>query len=269
MKGVSKSLKLPDLCLRTCAALLLLMGTTQAFAEPQRIVRITTGEWPPYTSENMPFYGVASHVITEAFAQVDIVAIYSFFPWARAMKVARDGDWDATSIWFDTKERRENFFYSEPIITGTNSFFYLKDSDFDWHNFNDLAKFRIGGTLEYSYGKEFDDAEAKGVFHTQRSRSDVAGLQNLLKGRIDVFPGELMVTYELIGATFGAEEASRMTHHPKPISVQPLYLLFSKSAANNKFWVELFNKGMERLKESGRYDQIVSESLGNRRAVRE
>lgn len=254
-------MKPTSICFLILAVLSALISTTQAFAEPHRVVRITTGEWPPYTSEHMPFHGVASQIIAEAFAEIDVVAEFEFFPWTRAMKIARDGRWDATSIWFDTEERREKFFFSDPIIIATNSFFFLKGSDFDWHDFGDLAKFRIGGTFEYSYGREFDAAEAKGVFQTQRSRSDEAGLQNLLKGRIDVFPGERMVTYEQISATFSKEEAALITHHPKPISVQPLYLLFSKLVTGNEYKLELFNKGLKRLKESGRYDQIVSEAL--------
>lgn len=250
------------------ALLAAVIGVAETFAEPQRSIRITTGEWPPYTSATMPFYGLASHIVTEAFAEVDVVTDYGFFPWTRAMKLARDGHWDGTSIWFDTHERRERFFYSDPIITATNSFFFLVNSKFDWEDFQDLKNLRVGGTLEYSYGKEFDMAEEAGVFHTQRSRSDEAGLRNLLKSRIDVFPGELIVTYEQIEANFSPQEAALITHHPRPISVQPLYLLLSKSVPENEKMLELFNEGLRRLKERGRYGQIMAETLSGKRAVR-
>jgi polar amino acid transport system substrate-binding protein len=247
------------------AGLLALVLATPARAETPATVRITTGEWPPYTSESERFYGVASRLVSEAFAESGIVVEFGFFPWTRAMKLARDGDWDGTSIWFDTEERRQAFYYSEPVIMATNSFFFLKGSAFDWNDFADLAELRVGGTREYSYGKEFDAAEAAGVFETHRSITDEAGLENLLKGRIDVFPGEQSVVYAVIEKTFNPEDADRITHHPRPISTQPLYLLLSKGVADSERLLILFNRGLQQLKENGRYDQIVEEAVGGAR----
>lgn len=249
------------------AGLLALMGGASASDESRTTIRITTGDWPPYTSESAPFYGVASHIVMEAFAEVDIVVDFGFFPWTRAMKLARDGEWDGTSIWFETEERREHFHYSEPIIVATNVFFFLKGSGFEWSSFEDLAGLRVGGTREYSYGIEFDAAEASGVFRTQRSKNDEAGIENLLKGRIDVFPGELRVTYQQIHESFSDEEAALITHHPKPASIQALHLLLSKNVKGNEHMLELFNEGLRRLRQSGRYDQIVSSALEGDRLV--
>jgi len=103
------------------------------------------------------------------------------------MKLARDGKWDGSIIWYETKERQKNFFYSNPIVPATNYFFHLKSFQFHWKDFEDLADLRVGGTSAYSYGKEFDAAEQAGVFRTYRTISDEVGLTNLMKGRIDVF----------------------------------------------------------------------------------
>ena len=74
-----------------------------------------------------------------------------------------------------------------------NGLSYLKDSGFDWNSYKDLTDVEIGGTLQYNYGKEFTSAEAAGIIKTRRVPSDETNLKNLLKGRIDVFPGEVMV----------------------------------------------------------------------------
>jgi polar amino acid transport system substrate-binding protein len=243
-----------------------LLSGGSAFAQTRDTVRLTTGKWQPYTSKSAPHYGFASHIVTEAFALVGVTVEYGFFPWKRAMKLAREGKWDGSIVWFDTEERRTNFFYTAPIVTATNSFFHLNSFQFDWSSFEDLRNLRVGGTFEYSYGKAFDEAESAGVFRTHRAISDEVGLTNLLKGRIDVFPGELLVTYEQIRDTFSEQEVPLFTHHPRHISEPPLHLILSKKVSGNEQLRDLFNEGLNRLKESGKYDRIIDEGFGGKYA---
>ncbi len=244
----------------------LFLGSGSAIGQPHDTIRLTTGKWQPFTSKSAPHYGAAAHIVTKAFAVVGVEVEYGFFPWKRAMKLARDGKWDGSIIWYDTEERRADFWYSDPIAAATNSFFHLKSYEFGWDEFKDLEDVRVGGTSEYSYGTEFDAAERAGIFRTRRAISDEVGLTNLLKGRIDVFPGELLVTYEQIHDTFSEEHAALFTHHPKHISKIPLYLLLSKKVSGNERVRDLFNEGLKRLKESGKFDQIITDGLGGRYA---
>lgn len=244
----------------------LFLGGSSALAQAEEIIRLTTGKWQPFTSKSVPHYGVASHIVTEAFALVGVEVEYGFFPWKRAMKLARDGKWGGSIIWYDTEERRADFLYSDPIVPATQAFFHLKSYQFDWDGFESLADLRVGGTSEYSYGAEFDAAEQAGVFLTYRAISDEVGLTNLLKGRIDVFPGELLVTYEQIRDTFSKEDATLFTHHPKHISKAPLHLLLSKKAPESDEMHDRFNEGLKRLKESGKYDEIIADGIGGKYA---
>ncbi|WP_163832877.1 hypothetical protein [Spartinivicinus ruber] len=38
----------------------------------QGVIRIATGEWPPYISKNLKHFGVVSHVISQAFAKKEL-----------------------------------------------------------------------------------------------------------------------------------------------------------------------------------------------------
>ncbi len=244
----------------------LFLGGGSTFVQAQDTIRLTAGKWQPFTSKSAPHYGVASHIVTEAFALVGVEVEYGFFPWKRAMKLAREGKWDGSAIWYDTEERRADFFYSDPITPATNSFFHLTSYQFDWEKFEDLADIRVGGTSEYSYGTEFDAAERAGIFRTRRANNDEIGLTTLLKGRIDVFPGEVMVTNEQIRDTFSKEDTTLFTHHPKTISRLPLYLLLSKKMPGNEAFRILFNEGLRQLKESGKYDEIIADGLSGKHA---
>ncbi len=125
---------------------------------------------------------------------------------------------------------------------------------------------RIGGTSEYAESKEFDAAEKAGIIKTNRAPSDEIGLKKLLRGRIEAFPGEVMVTYAQIRDTFSQENAALFTHHPKAINEDTMYLLLGKKVAGNEAMRDLFNEGLKRFKESGQYDQIIADALAGKYA---
>jgi polar amino acid transport system substrate-binding protein len=235
-----------------------------ALAQTQDTIRLTNGEWPPFLSEHAPHYGFASHIITEAFALVGVEVGYGFFPWKRSYKLAKEGKWDGSAIWWDNEERRELFYFTDPVGSTKEAFFHLKTKAFDWTTYEDLRELRIGGTHPYDYGKAFNQAEAAGIIQTERAPNDETSLKKMLKGRIDVFPGDVMVTYEQIRKTFSDEEAALFTHHPKPIAERPVYLLLSKMVPGNEQMLGRFNEGLRMLKESGRWDQIIADGLAGK-----
>ncbi|MDG3085119.1 hypothetical protein P7F88_02995 [Vibrio hannami] len=59
-----------------------------------RIVNVTTGEWAPYTSQNLPHGGLANHIVSEAFSAVGIKTNFGFFPWRRSYLYVKNGQDD-------------------------------------------------------------------------------------------------------------------------------------------------------------------------------
>jgi polar amino acid transport system substrate-binding protein len=248
------------------ASWILIVGCGVAAAQTSETIRITNGEWQPFLSKDVPHYGFASHIVTEAFALVGVEVEYGFFPWSRAMKLAREGMWDGTAVWGTSEERLQQFHFTDVVVPTTYVFFHLKTTAFDWDDYDDLGDLKVGGTVEYLYSESFKAAEAAGVFQTIRGRRDEVGLKNLLKGRIDIFPGEVTVTYEQIRDTFSPEDAPLFTHHPKPIVDKPLFVLLNKDVPGNERMRDLFNDGLRQLKASGRYDQIIADALAGQYA---
>ncbi len=73
-----------------------------------------------------------------------------------------------------------------------------------------------------------------------------------------------MVTNAQIRDTFSKEDAARFEHHPKHFRSNNMHLVISKANPDNERFVELFNKGLKRLKESGRYDEIIADGLAGK-----
>ena len=221
------------------------------------VVRLASGEWPPYQSRELPHSGFVSRIVVEAFALEGIQVVLGYFPWKRSLHLAESGQWDGTFIWFDTPERRKAFHVSDPVVDITYVFFHAKSYALAWQKIEDLAGLRVGGTLGYDYGASFQQAEENETIRVVRKPSDAENFERLIKGQIHVFPCDLESGYAMLRARLGDAGSTRFTHHPRPLKAAPHHLLLSRRVEGNEQRMALFNEGLRRLRTSGRYDQFV------------
>lgn len=225
----------------------------------EETIKITTEVWEPYVSKSMKYHGLACRIVTEAFALEGVKVKYGFFTWARGYLLAKEGDWNGTFPYYFKNERTKFFIYSDPIFDGAVVFFHLKSYSFNWKTYEDLKNIAIGTTLGYTYGKEFDEAKNSGIIKTQKIAKNETNFEKMLLGRIQIFPFSTEVGYYTLQKLFPPEQAQLFTHHSKPLHTSPLYLILSKKNDRNKHLLLLFNKGLKRLKESGKYDEYFAE----------
>lgn len=240
--------------------LVLMPGVTAA--DTQERLRLTNGEWPPYLSEHLPHYGLASRIVTEAFRRVGVEVEYGFFPWSRALFLADNASWDGSVVWLWNPEREERFVFSEPVIASGYVWFYRADRDFDWRTMDDLTGMVIGGTLEYDYGEAFAAAEASGIISVQRVPRDELNFLKLLHGRIDAFPMDRIVGLDMLRRHHGPEVAARITYHPLPLRDDPLHLVMSRDIPESEARIARFNEGLRALREAGIIERYLLEDLG-------
>ena len=60
---------------------------------------------------------------------------------------------------------------------------------------------------------------------------------------------------------FTPEKSKFIIHHANPLTVTPAVLLLSKKNKKNERMLQLFNKGLKLLRDSGRYNQFWKDSL--------
>lgn len=241
-----------------CVVLMFSITSGDVFAD--ETIRITAGEWAPYLSPELPDSGIAGRIITEVFQLHGIKTEFDFYPWKRAYELARRGKSDATALWFKNSEREKIFYYSAPVVTEKFVFFHLKSKPFSWETITDLQGKIIGGLIGFSYGEDIDQAVEAGLLKIDRTSSDIQNFKKLLSGRIEVYPQEINVGYQVLNSKFLAGERAQITHHDKPFLSQHTYLLLSRKHKRNEKLRELFNAGLETLNEQGKieayYDHI-------------
>lgn len=226
----------------------------------EEAVNITTGEWVPYSSKELKHNGVVCRVTTEAFAMEGIKVKWSFYPWKRAYEVAKRGkNFDGSIFWYYNEDRAKHFVYSSQIATQSNVFFHLKDYKFNWSAVDDLKDIPIGLTLGYSYGEEFDAANKSGILKTQEVAQDEINFKKLFGGRIKLFPMQMDIGYDLLHRKFTPEQIESLTYHPKFLNNDPVYLIITKKNQRAEHLVKLFDQGLKKLKESGKYEQYFEE----------
>lgn len=241
---------------RMLALLLLLLGSAQA----ADTVRLTNGQWPPYLGADLPYHGIASRIVSEAFALENIEVQWEFHPWARSLKMAADGQRDGSALWLPSQEREQTFYVSDPVIETHYHLFHLKDRPFDWHSVDDLRGLRLAATRGYDYGKAFHNAEAAGELQLTYLNSDEQGFRQLLARRIDLFPLDKVVAYDLLRSHFSSAERQRLTFHPRALRSDSLHLLLSRKVPGNAERMARFNQGLEQLRRSGRISRYLMDA---------
>ncbi len=236
--------------------ILLILSTVLSAEE---VFRIAATEGPPYQGEDLKYYGFEPHIVKEAFSLEGITVKFGFFPSSRAFNNAAEGSWDAIVGWVWSAEREKLFYYSDPTRVGPLVFFHLKNFEFSWNDFGDLKNIPIGLVHKNFYGKAFETAVQSEKLNIEKVPYELLNLRKLIKGRIRLTPINQDMGYYFIRSTFDLKTAKLFTHHTKPLKTSVYHLLLSKKVKKNKRMLKLFNKGLKKLKESGRYSELLEQ----------
>ncbi len=240
---------------------LILFISTSSHADKQTVT-LTNGEWAPYTSKKLKHYGVFSDIVSEAFALSGYQVNYVFLPWKRGYQSAKAGKHDGSVTWAPTTERKKDFYFSDPVTFNSKAFFHLKTNTFDWKNIDDLTHYKIGITRQYTYSESFDDAVKEGRIKAEVVDTDKQNILKLHTGRIDAFPMEIEVGYNLINQELGPEQASLITHHKTHVQETPIAVVISKEIGKERAQklLNALNNGLKKLKASNRYENMLQAS---------
>jgi len=236
---------------------LFILLTVSVYAKETLV--FSTGEWAPYTSQKDPNGRVLQTIVTQTFKLADIEVLYKYYPWKRTYKVALDLEVDGTVAWFKKKEREESFYFSKnPLVNIKTVVFHLKSFDFDWKDFDDLKKYKIGGNLGYTSTQVLLDRNIE----VEIVRTEEQNFKKLLLRRIDITPTSFFAGYYLINKLFSRDKAMLFTNHTKQVVPQSgIYFLIPKKHPKGKELMDIFNKAHDKLIKSGKHDQIIDDFI--------
>ena len=227
-----------------------------------KIIRITASDYPPFTGQDLENFGVLCEVVKQAFAHEKVKVEYSFFPDARALKLAELGRYDASLVWAKRESRLSHFYYGEPVMESDKEFFFHKKTlNFEWdakkQDYAQLKNYRIAAIIGFNYGKEFQTAEKNKIIQVSRLKSTGQAIKMIDHGRIDLF-----ITPRLTGLHTLKKDFPKMATIlgetlaiDRPVTYD--YLVVSKKSPKAKFFLQAMNRGLIWLKKSGQYQKIM------------
>src|SRR5688572_21588603 len=91
-------------------------ATPAAPAKPT--VRLASLEWEPYIGSDLPDQGYVTELVRAAYADQGVAVEIEFYPWARALHLARTGAVDGLVPEYFNASRETEFRFSEPFPGG-------------------------------------------------------------------------------------------------------------------------------------------------------
>lgn len=120
---------------------------------------------------------------------------------------------------------------SDQVTQSSFVLYHLKNYDFQWQSFTDLARVKIGITSNYNYGAEFMAVISANTMDVELATKYEFNFKKLLVGQIDVFPNDPIVGLAQIKNALSPTEVSQITYNTKEFGVSTLHLIISN---NNK-----------------------------------
>ena len=226
-------------------------------------IRIATEDYPPYVAPNLENFGVLGQIASEAFRLEGIDVEFGFYPDARAFKNAATGRYDATMPWARRDERLAIFHYGEPLIESDREvFFHRQGFEFDWdpikQNYEDIGGLHVGAIQGSNYGPKFQEAERKGIIKVNRVVDTATNFRMLSQKRIDLMISPERIALYALSTKIDKRHRQNITLRlaiDEPVEYD--YLLISKKSKKGVYFLDAMNRGLKKLKASGRYKLIL------------
>ena len=88
--------------------------------------------------------------------------------------------------------------------------------------------------------------------------------KKLLMERIDLVTEDFFVGYNFIHKLFDPPKAALFTNNPVPLQQKGAFMLISKSYPGGKALAEKLDRGLKKLKASGRYQSIIDDFMNTK-----
>lgn len=246
--------------MRSLLALLLISLNLSAQATSLRLV--TGDNYAPFTGKSLPGGGMLTMVVDAALQERGIPYSLDWRPWNRGYLKTLRGFFDATYPYEPGPEREIDYLYSEPLLEAERYLFSRADENID---LNDLSTLR-GRSFCHPLGWQAPALLQPLVEQGLLTRHSPIGLNEcmrlLLLGRDDF----LIVDRRLAEAamTLVGIQPGQLRRSAEAVSHSTLHLIVPRSHPQGQQLIARFNHGLRSLKESGRYQSLVSDYLQSR-----
>lgn len=220
-------------------------------AEP---LKLTTGEYAPYTGEVLPNGGPLTEVVRRAFAESGYGVTVTFLPWKRGYEEAAGGEYSGTFPYIRNASRENDFLISAPYFVVTRNLFYLAKSNVNPDDLSTLKGKQICVPLGYTLAPELSGMSERKELFIQSPPTLANCVAMLDMGRVDAFTSPADIGE---AALKSATRSITETIVNRPIGKTEFCFLVPKKNPKAPEILAAFDRGLLALKKSGDWGKIV------------
>jgi len=195
--------------------------------------------------------GIVNKLVIAAYREVGIKVKVRTVPFVRIVKWLEEGKGLGGFSAVKTPDGEAKFIFGEqPVYQVTTKFFYAAKRPIEILSERDLNNIRlqVGEVNGYMYHPEYYQYK----FKRQKAQSEERLIKMLLLGRIDLaYITEKVIDYQL--SVMGLPRETLSSISSIGVVSVPLYVAFNKQHPKAKYYAEMLDKGLLKLKETGRY----------------
>lgn len=234
---------------------------------------ITGSNFAPFTDTGWPGQGMVTELINAAMEMTPAPVPYAIAwedDWSQHLDpILTEKKADMGFPWYKPdcaktpdNFRCQNFHFSEPLVDVLIMLFVKADSPFTYDDDSDVVGktlCRPNGYFTFDLDREGRDWLTENKITLQQPATPRDCFDMLMRGEVDavtvnVFTGaETLDTMGLRGQVIPLE---------KPLSTEGLHVVISKTHWRGTTFLYRMNAGLQALRESARYEEIVSRHLG-------
>lgn len=231
-----------------------------SFSQPaQEKIIVASDEWCPYNcAPGSEFPGYIVEIVKAIFAEHNIDVEYVKAPWSLAIKGVESGEYNAALA--ATATTIPNAVFPQEVVGYySNDFIVLKENSWRFSGVNSLMSVKLGVIRDYIYGPTLDAYIWKSnnplvqvLVGANASQLNISKLQNK---RIDVYLEDANVAFYEARKLRLDKYIQIAGSEGKPAA---LYVAFSPSLPSSKKYAEMFSRGMQEMRSSGKLLYILN-----------
>ena len=240
--------------------LLMLVTERVSSSLADKVLPLGIENFPPfeYTVDDT-VRGVDADIVRDVLKMAGYKVEFKVMPWSRVQALADTGKLAGLFSLTITEQRREKYYFSEPINQVKDVFFKLAEANIDWNELTDLNGYAIVVGQGYQYAPEFMSAmKNRSLWPVSSVSGDSVvyrQLSYLVAKRADLALCEISVCQYLIRQH--SPKFDGIDYIDKPVGdIRPYFIAFSKKWPNAGELVAEFNHHLRLYLNSGRHKPV-------------
>lgn len=232
-----------------CVVVALMLAPGAVFGAEK--VKLSSLEWPPYTGEGLPDGGACVKVAKAAFAAMGYELVVEFYPWQRAVDMAKQGQTVGYFPEYHSADIEKDFIFSSRMGDSPLGLIEPAGAKTAWSSLTDLKSKTIGVVSGYVNTQEFDSMAASGALTTDQSPDDATLVRKVAAGRVDMAVMDRNVFDHLVAndPELGSAKGT-VGFNDKLLEDKGLFVCFARTPDGEKI-AAIFNEGLTKIDVDG------------------